>query len=135
MVHLEDALGDSRAHVLRPRLDVAQRAALEEHREHLAAEAAVEIVRLRERAQLLRHLHEDVLARDRTHLILDLAKLVGANVRERAHAALRLVVEPIGQHFEEAPAVIEAGGRVLVHRLVDEILGIGRRPRRLGAAR
>ena len=84
---LEDALGDARERVLRPRFDVAQRAALEEHREDLAAETAVEIVRLRELAQLLGDLHQHVLARERPDLLLELAELVGPNVSEHAHAA------------------------------------------------
>ena len=50
---LEDSAGDAGEGVLRPGFDVAQRAALEEQREDLAAEPPVEVVRLRELAQLL----------------------------------------------------------------------------------
>src|SRR5690606_34904431 len=41
---LEDVVGDSRRGVLRPRLDVAERAALEQDREHRPAEASAEVV-------------------------------------------------------------------------------------------
>jgi len=43
---LEDAARDARERPLRPRLDVAKGAALEEQREHLAAETARQVVRL-----------------------------------------------------------------------------------------
>ena len=124
---LEDALGDARQRVVRPRFDVAQRAALEEQREDLAAEAAVEIVRLRELAQLLGDLHEHVLARERPDLLLELAELVGPNVREHADAAVAACVEPVGQDLEEAPAMVEPRHRILVHGLLDELLGLARR--------
>ena len=113
-----------RQRVLRPRLDVAQRAALQEHREDLPAEAAVEVVRLRELAELLGDLHQHVLARERPDLLLELAELVGSNVREHAHAAAAACVEPIGQYLEEAPAMVEPRHRILVHGLLDELLGL-----------
>ncbi len=125
VVHLEDPLGHPRDDVLRPRLDVAEAAALEEHREHLAAEPTVQVRALREHTKLLGELHEQVFARDRADAVLDLAKLVRPDVRERADAALGLAVEAIREHLEEAAPVIEAGGRILVDRLLDELLGLG----------
>ena len=119
---LEDPAGDAGERVLRPRFDVAQRAALEEQREHLAAETPIEIVRLRELAQLLGDLNQDVLARERPDLLLELAELVGPDVRERAHAAAVAGIEPIRQHLEEPPPVIEARRGILVHGLLDELL-------------
>ena len=105
---LENPARDARQGILRPCLDVSQRAALEEQREDLAAETPIEIVRLRELAELLGDLHQDVLARERPDLLLELAELVGPDVRERANAAAAAGIEPVGQHLEEPPPVIEA---------------------------
>ena len=120
----EDPGGDACQRVLRPRLDVAQGAALQEHRENLPTEAAVEVVRLSELAELLGDLHQHVFARERPDLLLELAELVGPNVREHPDAAAAAGVEPVGQYFEEAPAMVEPGHRILVHGLLDELLGL-----------
>ena len=78
-----------------------------------------------ERAELLGELHEQIFARDRADSVLDLAEFVRADEGERADAALRFAVQAIREHLEEAAPVIEARGRILVHRLLDELLGLG----------
>src|SRR5690606_9916001 len=57
-----DAVGEALDGVLGPDDRVADRAALEQQREDLAAEAAAKIARLREIPQRIGDLHEDVLA-------------------------------------------------------------------------
>jgi len=93
---LENAAGNRRQRVLRPGFDVAQRAALEKQREHLAAEPAVEVLGLCKLAKLFRDLDQHVFSCERTDLVFELAELVGPQIDERAHAAARCGVEPIG---------------------------------------
>src|SRR5690606_12051771 len=83
---LEDMVGDPLQHVLGPRLDVAQRAALEQYREHVAAEASAKIPRAQRSAEDLGDAGEQILARERADLGGDVAELVRTDVRERAHA-------------------------------------------------
>ncbi len=96
----------------------------------MAAEPAVQIVGLRQLPQLLRDLHEHVLARERADLLLDLAEFVGPNVGQRADAVVAGRIEAVGQNLEETPAVVEPRHRVLVHGLLDELLGLARFDRR-----
>jgi len=83
-------IGYSRNDILRPGLDVSERAAFNHYDEYGAAESAVEIGVVRERAQELCKLHENVFAGQRTNFIFDVSELVRADICERAHAAKRI---------------------------------------------
>ena len=91
LVHLgRDLVHD----VLGPGLDVLRVAALDEQHEAVSAEAAGEVAGLQLLAQQAREVAEEILGHQDTELLVQRLVLVGLDVDDAAHAALRRFGEP-----------------------------------------
>ena len=95
-------------HVLGPGLDVARRAALEQHQEAVAAEAAAQIGGGELRAQQFGELRHEVLAREHADGVLDLDEAVGLDVGELAHAALHAAGAALADRGDQIALLQEA---------------------------
>ncbi len=117
LVETEAVIADARDDVLRPGLDIARRAALEQDQEAVAAEASAEVVGGELEAQRLGELADEVLAREHADGGLDLGEAVGLHVGELAHAAFHGVGAALLDGGEQVTLLQEAGRGIVLHRM------------------
>ena len=117
LVEREGVIADARDDVLRPGLDVACRAALEQNQESVAAEASAQIVGRELHAHHFGELPHEVLAREHADRALNLGEPVGLDVGELAHAALHGMCATLGDGGDEIALLQEAGRGIVLDRV------------------
>ena len=103
-----------------PHLAVAGIAALEEHHQRRALEAAGHVTRVHALAHFLGKLREHLFGLDDADLLLHLGKLVDLHVGEYMQSGLRFAFQALAEPLDELRAVVEEGRRIALEGVVNE---------------